>query len=439
MQRRSSMKWRKTKIDLLLAGSNHLHEKLVGYLVIMLLARHLDKPVMGELFFAAALTYFVGLFTDLGTGQYLIRRIAEDASRATDHLAAVLSLRLPLAALVFAGLNGAVYLISPDLAVTFLLTSIFVLLQDLYYSFSALFLGLRRVGYRVLTGISAQLLLALLIVGAVALDGGLPAVLACYVAANAVLIGFAAVLVWVKIGHFRLIWDPAGAREIVRLSMPFFVVTMLGVVHFKADTMMLGMMYSLDAVASYEAAYKLLEVSRFVIRPMAMIFFPICAGLVARRAWREFDAILGKLIVATGLLGVAGAVVVIAGADLIIPLIFGPQFGTSVPILRVLFLAAPFVFIGFAGSFLAAALHLEKTTVKIVATAVVANIALNLFAIPQWGGLGAAWTTLATQALLAVWLLGLILRHSLARRAPAAAGPAETEAADWAAEDSTGI
>jgi O-antigen/teichoic acid export membrane protein len=37
----------------------------------------------------------------------------------------------------------------------------------------------------------------------------------------------------------------------------------------------------------------------------------------------------------------------------------------------------------------------------IVAVAFVLNVGINVAAIPRWGGLGAAWATLATEAALA--------------------------------------
>ncbi len=49
------MEWRGIKTDLAFAASSNLSQKLLGFVVLAILARSLDKSEMGELLFAITL------------------------------------------------------------------------------------------------------------------------------------------------------------------------------------------------------------------------------------------------------------------------------------------------------------------------------------------------------------------------------------------------
>ncbi|MFX0202838.1 MAG: flippase [Candidatus Hodarchaeota archaeon] len=409
------LKVNKVTRDLLLFTSSQFLHKIVGYFVFMILFRYLDKTKTGEFFFAATLASFFALLTEFGTNNYLNREVAQNCDKALRHLSEVISLRLPFMGFSFLVLNTLVFLFKPDLLTIVLLTSVYVFVGDLYYSFGALFIGLRRVTDRIITGLAGQLLLAGLVGITVTLKGSLYAILSCYIFANMVMVGITVHFVRRKIGKFGLLWDSNAARKVLRLSFPFFVLTVLGLIHFKVDTLMLGWMRSYAAVATYEAGFKLLEVSRFIVRPAAIIFFPMCSAMVASQAWLELKDLFRKLLLVTGTLGTVISLVVILMAAFIMSAVFGPKYGESVPILRVLYLTVPSLYVGFVSTFMAYALHLEKSVMKIMPICVIVNIFLNSISIPLWGTYGAAWTTVISETLFTVWLLRMIFQklHAL--------------------------
>jgi O-antigen/teichoic acid export membrane protein len=54
------------------------------------------------------------------------------------------------------------------------------------------------------------------------------------------------------------------------------------------------------------------------------------------------------------------------------------------------------------------ALHLDKQTLKFAVASVALNFLLNLFVIPRWGAIGAAWSTLITESLFSVCMVALL-------------------------------
>lgn len=405
------MNWRQIRVNIVLVGGSQLLQKLVGFLVIAIMTRHLDRDRMGEFFFAAAIGTIAAQATELGTSRHLIRSVARDHANALVYLSGVISLRVPVMALTFLAVNAVCLVVKPSLSDTLVLVSLYLLFQDLVFSFSAFFVGLERYGYRVAIELLGQILLAGLTILLVWQGGGLQALLWAYVGTHATVLVVTTWIVRSSQGPLHLRWDLEAAQGLARQSLPVFGVTLLDAVHFKTGTVMLGFLRPLPTVAAYEAAYRLFEVSRLAIRPVALIFFPICVALAARQDWPELRRLFRKLSTTGLAVGAAVTVVVVAAAGLVVPVVFGPRYLDSVSLARVLFLAAPVVFIGLLAVSLIHTLHLELPAIRAAMCCIAVTVLLNALAIPLWGPVGAAWVTLITQTLWAAWLVRIVLRR----------------------------
>jgi O-antigen/teichoic acid export membrane protein len=407
----ASFKLTKVKQDLFWASLSHLLQKIAGYCVLVLLARYLDKESLGQLLFAATLASFFALPTELGTTRYLIREIAGKPDRALGFFSEVLSLRLPFLLLAFVTMNGLVAVWKPDILSISLFLSVQALIEDFYYSFSALFLGLKRVGFTVVSMVGSRICLVGLILLVVKLNGSLLAIALCYVAGSVVLLGTAAVLVWQRIGPFTLQWDLGQARQVLRSSFPFFLLSVLSLVHLKVDTLMLGIFSTYAVVAAYEVAFRLLEVSRFFVRPVSMIYYPLYSEMAGCQDWQGISALRRKMLQYTAVLGVAVTVAVLFAAPFIIRAVYGPDYSTSIMILRVLYLCVPALYLSMVTTILSGAIHTEAVTAKVMSICVGINVSLNCVSIPVWGAMGAAWTTVISETIVALWLVRLTRRH----------------------------
>lgn len=423
----------KIRADLFFATFGEVSQKVVGYLVLVLLGRYLDKGSMGQFFVAATIGMIAAAITELGTGRHLIREIAATPQHALRHLGEVLSLRLPLTACALLVVNAAVHLLDPALGSVMLLTSCYVLVGDLYFSYSAFMVGRRLLALKLATMLGGQLLLALCVGASVLAGGSLRSVLLGYIAANVITLCLTATLVHSHFGAVQLTRPTEKTWRLARGAAPFGALTVLGLLHSKADTLMLYTLSSATVVATYESAYKLLEVSRLLIRPAVTVFFPICAALAAREKWGHFEITYRRLLATAGSAGAVVAAVVISFAGVVIPLVWGSRYLEAVPVLRILYLAVPVLYLQTVVVFIAGSLHLEGAALKATLVALASNVALNLVAIPQWGALGASATTLVTELGLTGWLLYLVSQRLRAARRPHAAGvrypPADVAAA----------
>ncbi len=420
LQPGDSMDRKKISLDLGMSASTQLIMKLVGYLVITILARYLPKEDMGVFFFAATLATFFALLTELGTNRYLNREISENPSQALRQLSEVFSLRVALQAVFLLALYVFTALTKPEIITTVILTSIYIFLEQLNYTFNAFFLGLRNVKIYALTTISSKLLLTVLVLGATRISASLNLILLCYIGANLFLIFFSVFQVRRISGRLEWVWDRETEWGIIRKSLPFFLVTYLTMLHFNIDTLMLGYLKTYPEVASYTSGFKMLEVSQFVIRPLVLVFFPISTRLVVGKRWEELKTLFQRLLLGAGIFGLLAAGGVLVSADYLVLAVFGPKYGSSAGILRVVFLSAPFLYMWLIAFFFAASLHIELKVVIVMAVCVGANALLNLAGIKVLGAVGAAWSTVFSQVLMTVWTVILAWRQIQMRRAGAA-------------------
>lgn len=401
------LNWRKIKTDFALSFSSQVVYKLIGFLVLAMLTRYLPKEEMGQFYFAAALATFSSIFTELGTNTYMIREVARAPGSAQALFSAIASLRVPLIGIYFLALNGFVYFLTGDLWVIVFLTSVYVMLEEIYMSMGSLFLAIKRVVYNVISGVSTRFLLLGAIAIVVVYKGTITSILSAYIIANTVLAGIAVYILLKNIGGIRLRWNPESMKALLKNASPFFVLNILALVHFKVDVLMLGTMTSYTEVATYESAFRLLEAARFPLWTISAIFFPLFSELAANETWSDLRSLSKRLLLGSGLAGVGVALVIITASALIIPLVFGTGYRESVPVLRILYLSVPMIYMSRVSGLLSRAIRLEKRIVHIMISCVILNIVLNLGIIPIWGASGAASTTVITETALALWLMRL--------------------------------
>jgi O-antigen/teichoic acid export membrane protein len=395
----------KTRRDLVIAFASQFGFKLLGFAVLALMARQLSQADYGKLMFALTLCGVTVLVTDLGASIDLSRRVAAAPAGARRRLEAVLSARLPLLAAYLVLLPAWVALTKPDALAVVAAIAVFSVCKDVYRSYSLLFLGLHRVGYTVVAfGISSLVLVAAVAAG-VATGAGLAWMTGAHVLSGAVLLGVAAGILRLRIGAIRLRCRWRRMQRVFRGSIWVFVLSLAGLVHFAAATLMLAYMQPYEQVARYEAAARLLEASQFLVRPLSLILLPVCAALASRREWRDLRRLMDRMFAGMAVLGVASWGFVALLSVPIIRIVYTAEYDDSAEVLRVLYLSVPGLYAATVAMLLASSTMRERRAVFIVGIGVALNVAGNLVAIPGYGALGAAWVTVASQTFVGVWLV----------------------------------
>lgn len=179
------------------------------------------------------------------------------------------------------------------------------------------------------------------------------------------------------------------------------VALTLATTYFWVDTLMLRPLLGEVAVAHYSAAYRLGMVAIMVPQVVNQVVFPVFA-----RAWLRGPGAMAPLLggtVATLLaLGVAVAATLPFVAGDLMQLAYPPSYVAGAGCLAILSGAILCVFVSYPHVDVLLAAGLPRLFMKLTAAGVLLNVALNLLLIPRLGIEGAAWTTLATEALVLV-------------------------------------
>lgn len=387
--------------------------RAVGLLASMaltaLLTRHLGLATYGQ--YVAAATY-VSLFTVLGdAGLYLVtvRRAAQEVERRSAILGNALGLRL-LLALVTLALAVVVAQFIPTARfptyVPAVKAAVCVLALNAYITLQSQFLiAVFRLHLRMDLAVVGEVLARVVTLGcvglAIAFGGGLLAVVIAISAGTAANFVYA----WIvgrRFETFRPQFDVQLWRELMAESAVLAVVTMLGLIHFKVDTLMLSILQPPQDVGIYGVAYKVHEVLITFPGLFVGLLFPVFSRLASenpqrlRRVFqRAFDVLL--------LSAVGAALLVYVLAPAMSSILGAPQAASP---MRILVFALPPVFVGLGFTHLLLAEGRQRGLVALYAFLVVVNVGCNWVFIQRYSYRGAAAVTVATESLSVVCLCG---------------------------------
>lgn len=188
----------------------------------------------------------------------------------------------------------------------------------------------------------------------------------------------------------------AGVLDAIRFRSevaPLGLAVLLSALYFRCDVYFLEWTHGLEAVGVYNAAFRIVEALRLFPAAALAVAYPVLCRAADLRP-------LGLL---SGLLGAASLVMAVAvalPAESLLALIYGAAFAVGAPALRVLALCVPFFFVNYALTHQVIAWQPARTYLAIATAALAVNLAGNVALIPAHGMIGAALSTLITEAVV---------------------------------------
>jgi len=372
---------------------------LTGFFVNIWFVKYLGPESFGSYSYAVSLATLFVAMAALGTDTVIVRNLALDALSDGGILGTALGVRLIAGIIGWMAAVVAVISLQADsvsrvlvaiIGANALCTSIGVF----EFWFQARIIARPLVIGRTAVALVSQAGRVLMILAGATLTS----FAWLFVATSAAMSGVAyALYLRYRGARVRLTFDGNRARALLRDSWPMGIAGLAIMVYVKIDQVMLGQMTSRQETGLYAAAAALSEVWYFIPIAIATTVFPFILGPVAgdtaerdRRLQRFYDAMAAISFVIAG-------VTTLFARPLVVGL-YGPAYSRAAEMLVVHVWSLPFVSLGTARARLLVA---ENMTVFAMISAVlggIANIALNLYLIPLYGGLGAAWATLVSYA-----------------------------------------
>jgi polysaccharide transporter, PST family len=187
-------------------------------------------------------------------------------------------------------------------------------------------------------------------------------------------------------------------KKMLKDSFPLIFSSIAIVIYMKIDQIMLGQMLGDKAVGIYSVAVRLSEVWYFI--PVAIASSITPAIIRARECdpqdyHKKIQAALSGVAFLAYLISVAMSFL----AGWLITQLYGAAYTEASPILMIHIWTSIFVFLGVIRGIWLIAENLTVVYLQTTVLGALVNIGLNFILIPRYGGLGAAISTLISQAM----------------------------------------
>ena len=189
-------------------------------------------------------------------------------------------------------------------------------------------------------------------------------------------------------------WDAGLARQLVGESWPLAVAGIATLIYVRIDQVMLRSISGPAETGIYAAGARIMEILHTLPLMLAASLAP---GLVrARTDAADYERRMQRYFNLSAGTAWAAALLCAAVAPWFIPFFFGEAYASGGRMLVVLAFSLPLIALGVARQeylVLEGRQHFQLATTLVGAAL---NVGLNFWAIPRWGGLGAAAVTIAS-------------------------------------------
>lgn len=196
------------------------------------------------------------------------------------------------------------------------------------------------------------------------------------------------------------------AKELLSQGWMVFLGSIFAVIYLKVDQIMLKWLVGAEEVGIYAVAASLSEAWYFVPAAIVASFFPKMIQL-RESSPAQFNKRMQQLFDFLYIIALCVALIVTLIAQPLITIMFGEAYNGAAPILVIHIWAALFIFMRAAFSNW---ILIENELIFSLITqglGAVANVALNFWFIPMYGGVGAAYATLISYATASYFALFL--------------------------------
>ncbi|RLF90671.1 flippase [Thermococci archaeon] len=372
--------------------------KVLAYGIIVVMGRTLGPEGLGLYSFIFYYVGILGVFSDFGVNFYVTKEVSKDKNRLRDLVPVALGLKISLAFMNFVILAVITLFLPKPLWVKLLILGVGV--EAILYWVATFFTGLMyahevtkyeaiaRITERCWAFITGVPILYYLR----SLRTFVEALVAGYVIRDTMRIYFTTKIAGFVRPKFKL-------KEwlgILRRSYPFWLINLFTMIYYQTDVVMLNLLRGNYETGLYRGAYMFIQVALLVPTVVIPTILPPMARLWEKDR-RIVRTLFNKAYMTLLGLGIVSAGGLMAFPNLLISIFLGSKFLPSIPILKILGVAVPFMFLNSLIGSLMNATGKELEFTKIVGFTALLNVVLNYILISKYGASGAALATLVSQ------------------------------------------
>ena len=385
--------------------------KIISLFVTIYLARYLGTVGFGKYSFVFAYLAFFNIITDLGLQKILIREMARDPAITPMLIGNAYIIRMILTTIAVGSSALIISLMAyPADTTTYVyiaaFTLVFISFSDFYRT---IFEANLRMEYNVIAKLSFKILSASLIFWIIFSNGTLMQVIIALVFSEMVktLINYSFSRKFVRARFeidFRL-W-----KYLFKECLPLALSSVIWVIYYQTDKVMLSIIQGDAPVGIYSAAYKLCEPFSLIPSALMLSLFPLMSAYFKSSKDRLIKSYrLSVKYILVIMLPIAVGTTLLA--DKIILLVYKAPFAPSKTVLQILIWSMVFAALSLILSNLLVSMNEQRLYTISTGLCVVTNVVLNLSLIPTLSYNGAAIATVATNVVLFLACFYFVSRH----------------------------
>ena len=372
----------------------------LSFILMPVAARYLGDGGFGQYNLATALMYIIFLVNDSGLNTLTTRENARDREQAAVLFGQALFVKIVLIifCVIALGISQWIYNFPRPMAMVVAIFAIYGVFTSMAQLATGVFRSFERMEYEtiivilekaVITGLGVYALVhgaSLVTFAAMFAIGGLASLVASLFIINK------------KFFRIRLQVDAARAKTLLQQALIFGLSMFLVTIYDRVAILLLGKLRTDEMVGWYSAAHKLVALTSFVPSIIANATFPKLSR--ENQAGETMMALFTKgfkYLVFLALPLIAGVSILAAP---VIDLIYGPGYEKAASALRILALTTALSSLNIFLTGLFWATNYQKRMFIFQAIALAMNIGLNLILIPDYGHIGAAWASVATEGIM---------------------------------------
>lgn len=373
--------------------------RLFSFVYLIYIAKALGVDNFGLISVALAYFSLTASISDFGFNRFLIREITEDKNKIGEYLWNVVLTRLTFSAVIFGVLSIVLFLTDSDkLRVSLILLSLLALLpQSIALTFDSLFVSLQKLQYSAISLFLSSVVNIFLGFWLVLSGFGVIGVICALIISQVVYVFITTFFLYrEKILSIHGVANE-NFKKILKGSLPYGILGILGLVYFRIDTIMLSYFRGNFETGLYGTAYRFFEAASFIPVAFSTAIFPIFIKLQEQK-----NLLRNRYFKSVGAMFVVGVFVLLI-FQLILPgLVISllPSFNNSIEAVKILSFSIPFMFMASPG--VQIMMSQEKYLKKVIGLSIFTvtfNVVLNLLFIPRYGILAASWITVASEVL----------------------------------------
>ena len=192
-------------------------------------------------------------------------------------------------------------------------------------------------------------------------------------------------------------------NKIFQNAWPFGMAAFFYLIYFQSDIVLIKYIIGDHEAGTYNVAFTIMVAIYMFPGVLYQKFLLPKIHRWANHDKEKFYEVYYKGNIIMLILGLIAMILVWLLSDLSIPFLFGYEYKNAVPILNILAVSSPIIFVAFsAGATLVTQEHMKRK-VKYMGIVALVNLSLNLLIIPFYGALGAAITTVLSNLLLLIF------------------------------------